>query len=585
MTNSISRCLVLFCGLATICAADYQWPLQPYDALEDFIYEGARPDGSSMGNLVRPCKLRSGTNTTVAAEWVRLVYHDTATHNVSDGTGGLDGSIFFETNRDENSGMGMNNTLSDLSAFPSKHISRADVIAIAAVWSVATCGGPIIPLRGGRIDANVAGPYGVPNASDPIESLTSNFAKQGFNVSEMIQLVACGHTLGGVRSTDFPTVVPPAADPTKAVFDLFDNTQQFDNVIVTQYLQSTTLDPLVVMNQSMASDLRVFGSDGNVTMRSMSTAESFAQTCTTIFDKMLNTVPSTVTLTDEINLQSVKVSNVQLTVADTELQFQASVRLQLSSNTTNVKMYWCDRYGPAADCNGGLKRFAAPGGSATVSSPTSEAMGVSLKKYQFVVPINATQSISKFWFMIDYGNGTIITADNNGANYVVSQDDVLWVPTMSKAQSVLTGQIGWYIVAAVKSTNTPERVYIDCFGRATSNYIAVNATYNLALNNSLPARAGYNFYSGTATDEFGVTMQFDLYSVAANGTAQVDADRQATLIGVALADESTVNSTTSGTLGGAAGASSTRRLGRAEARWGVGAALGVAGVWTLSRFI
>ncbi|KAJ7207103.1 L-ascorbate oxidase [Mycena pura] len=571
MTNSISRCLVLFCGLATICAADYQWPLQPYDALEDFFYEGARPDGSSMGNLVRPCKLRSGTNTTVAAEWVRLVYHDTATHNVSDGTGGLDGSIFFETNRDENSGMGMNNTLSDLSAFPSKHISRADVIAIAAVWSVATCGGPVIPLRGGRIDANVAGSYGVPNASDPIESLTSNFTKQGFNVSEMI---VRSHAWW-VRSTDFPTVVPPAADSTKAVFDLFDNTPQFDNVMftsVTQYLQSTTLDPLVVLNQSMASDLRVFSSDGNVTMRSMSTAESFAQTCTTIFDKMLNTVPSTVTLTDEINLQSVKVSNVQLTVADTELQFQASVRLQLSSNTTNVKIYWCDRYGPAADCNGGLKRFAAPGGSATVSSSTSEA-------------IEKVPSISKFWFMIDYGNGTIITADNNGANYVVSQDDVLWVPTMSKAQSVLTGQIGWYIVAAVKSTNTPERVYINCFGRATSNYIAVNATYNLALNNSLPARAGYNFYSGTATDEFGATMQFDLYSVAANGTAQVDADRQATLIGVALADESTVNSTTSGTLGGAAGASGTRRVGRAEARWGVGAVLGVAGVWTLSRLI
>ena|ERR1700761_6399935 len=101
MTNSISRCLVLFCGLATIYAADYQWPLQPYDALEDFLYEGARPDGSSMGNLVRPCKMRSGTNTTVAAEWVRLVYHDTATHNVSDGTGGLDGSIFFETSREE----------------------------------------------------------------------------------------------------------------------------------------------------------------------------------------------------------------------------------------------------------------------------------------------------------------------------------------------------------------------------------------------------------------------------------------------------------------------------------------------------
>jgi len=298
---------------------------------------------------------------------------------------------------------------------------------------------------------------------------------------------------------------------------------------------------------------------------------------------MLNTVPSTVTLTDEIIMQPFKVSNVQLTLGDSELQFQASFRLQLSSNTTNVKMYWCDRYGPAADCSGGLKRFAAPGESTTVSSPTSEAMGVTLKKYQFVVPINANQSISKFWFMIDYGNGTTVTADNNGANYVVSQDAVLWAPAMSTARSVLTGQSGWFIVAAVKGT--PERVYIDCFGRATSNYIAVNATYDLALNISLPARAGYNFYTGTATAEFGATMQFDLFSVAANGTVQADADRQGTMIGVALADESTVNSTTSGSSGGAAGASGTRRVGPAEARWGVGTALGVAGVWTLSRFI
>jgi len=28
-------------------------------------------------------------------------YHDVATHNITDGTGGLDGSIFFELNRAE----------------------------------------------------------------------------------------------------------------------------------------------------------------------------------------------------------------------------------------------------------------------------------------------------------------------------------------------------------------------------------------------------------------------------------------------------------------------------------------------------
>jgi hypothetical protein len=138
----------------------------------------------------------------------------------------------------------MNNTLSDFSTYPNKYVSRpclsshsficahiqnvpgSDIIAIATVFAVATCSGPVIPYRGGRIDANVAGPLGVPDPSDSLDSLKNNFAKQGFNVSEMIQLVACGHTLGGVRYPDFPTVV---AATSGTVVDLFDGTQQFDH--------------------------------------------------------------------------------------------------------------------------------------------------------------------------------------------------------------------------------------------------------------------------------------------------------------------------------------------------------------------
>ncbi|KAJ7336343.1 L-ascorbate oxidase [Mycena albidolilacea] len=497
------------------------------------------------------------------------VYHDIATHNITDGTGGLDASIFFETNREENVGAGMNNTLSDFETYPNKYVSRADIIAIATVFAVATCSGPVIPFRGGRIDANVAGPSGVPDAADSLDSLTANFAHQGFNVSEMIQLVACGHTLGGVRYPDFPTVVAGTGSTT--VVKLFDGTQQFDHNIVSGYLDGTTQDPLIVANQTMASDTRVFGSDNNVTMQSMNSADSFAQTCSTVFDKMLNTVPSGVTLTDEITLVPVKVSAVQLTVGTSQLQFQASVRLVLASSTPTVTMYWCDRYGSGANCSGNLKRYAAPGGSQTVSSPISTGMGVTLKKYQFVVPIDASQSISKFWFTVDYGNGTTVTANNGGSDYVIDQDVVLWVPSMSRDKSVLTGSNGVTVTAAVKtSSGTPSRVYIDCFGRATTNYLPVNATYDLALNTSIPAAAGYTFYTGTATADFGATMQFDLYAVAANGTNYVDTYRQSGLIGVALAPASTVNSTTTG--GGAAGASGAGsvRLGSWGSRLGVG---------------
>jgi hypothetical protein len=84
-----------------------------------------------------------------------------------------------------------------------------------------------------------------------------------------------------VRYPDFPTVV---AATSGTVVDLFDGTQQFDHNMfvcvrfilyscslvvrsVTQYLDGTTQDPLIVLNQTMASDLRVFSSDNNATMQ------------------------------------------------------------------------------------------------------------------------------------------------------------------------------------------------------------------------------------------------------------------------------------------------------------------------------
>ncbi|CAK5272903.1 unnamed protein product [Mycena citricolor] len=533
-------------------AAGYQWPSPQYDALEDFLYEGGRPDGSSLGALVSPCRLRGATNTTVAAEWVRLVYHDAATHQIADGSGGLDGSIFFETDRTENNGAGMNNTLNDFSVYPSKYVSRADVIVLGTVMAVATCGGPAIPIQGGRIDANVAGPYGVPNITDSLDSLKGTFAHQGFNVSEMIQLVACGHTLGGVRYPDFPNVVPGSGSQT--VVQLFDDTQRFDHSIISQYLDGSTRDPLIVANASAASDLLVFSADNNVTMQSMNSEQAFSSTCSTIFQKMFRTVPSTVNLTDNIDLVPVKVTGVQLTIGSPELQFQANVRLQLSSNHTTVTMYWCDRYGSGANCASKLKRFTAPSTSAPVSSPFSATMNLTLQKYQFVVPLAANQSISKFWFEIDYGNGTTTVANNNGAFYNIDQDAVLFVPSQSRPKAVLSGSNGVFIAAAVKSTNTPSRVYVDWIGRATKNFIAVNGTTDLKLNSSIPSVAGYNFYTAEITEEYGASMQFDVISVQQNGTSLADTYKWDTLIGLNTPAETQVNSTTSSAAGGASGA-------------------------------
>ena len=114
---------------------------------------------------------------------------------------------------------------------PYSSIAGADIIAVGAVFAVATCGGPVISYQGGRLDAWNAGPSGVPEPQQDIQTHTSQFQNAGFNPSEMIQLVACGHTLGGVRSTDFPALVPPGPNPAVPQFSNFDTTPSFDNLV------------------------------------------------------------------------------------------------------------------------------------------------------------------------------------------------------------------------------------------------------------------------------------------------------------------------------------------------------------------
>ncbi|KAG6804791.1 hypothetical protein H0H93_006705, partial [Arthromyces matolae] len=70
---------------------------------------------------------------------------------------------------------------------------------MGAVLGVASCGGPIIPYRAGRIDATQAGSATVPEPQQDLQTHIASFERQGFNQTEMIALVACGHTIGGVR--------------------------------------------------------------------------------------------------------------------------------------------------------------------------------------------------------------------------------------------------------------------------------------------------------------------------------------------------------------------------------------------------
>lgn len=139
-----------------------------------------------LSNLaVNPCSF--GTNVAGrqnAAEWVRTGYHDMATHDAAAGTGGLDASILFELDRDENVGSAFNNTFGFLSNYYNIRASSSDLLALAVVTATYRCNGPKIPFRAGRIDATEAGPLGVPKPDEDVETHTSRFATAGFNTSK-----------------------------------------------------------------------------------------------------------------------------------------------------------------------------------------------------------------------------------------------------------------------------------------------------------------------------------------------------------------------------------------------------------------
>lgn len=70
-------------------------------------------------------------------------------------------------------------------------------------------------MKGGRVDAVRGGPSGLPQPHDGINKMITNFNRMGFNKEDMIALVACGHTLGGVHHADFPEHVDRNGDPAK----------------------------------------------------------------------------------------------------------------------------------------------------------------------------------------------------------------------------------------------------------------------------------------------------------------------------------------------------------------------------------
>ncbi|OHW95463.1 peroxidase domain-containing protein [Colletotrichum incanum] len=457
--------------LAQVAETAYAWPSK-YDEIEDILslQTGYRSRGfvealdlgltdTKLG--VTPCSFGGNiAGRQFAAEWIRTAFHDVATTDAAAGTGGLDGSIWFELARTENGGAAFNNTFSFFSNLYSVRASAADLLAMSVVVANAGCGGARMPFRAGRIDAVEAGPAGVPEPDTPLDTTRSTFAKAGFSESEMIALVACGHTLGGVHSRNNPHIT--GLDLTPDTVTKFDSTfDDFDNKIATEYIRGNTTNPLVVgKNETLNSDKRIFASDGNKTIQDLGcTKNGFKTACSDVFTRMIDTVPSAVRLTEPIEAVDIKPYVALALSGNGSITLSGLVRIRTTEGTGRdasdlvVHLSFADRNGE---------------GSVTVPTTLDEGgvtyglWGETFVWYQFETAIPASSGISKFLIHLTTPSDNATTVYRNDGGGYALDDALLYQASASCVnRTSVNNERTFTITAAVRKDRAADPVTME----------------------------------------------------------------------------------------------------------------------------
>ncbi|KAJ7084267.1 heme peroxidase [Mycena epipterygia] len=490
----------------------YVWPSPQLDALEAARFNQLGHNEVSASVFIDPCNSDFFTSSgssgrSDAADWIRTAFHDMATHNVMDGTGGLDSSIRFadEQARPENAGDGFANTLTVLNIMATRYISIADALALATILAIENCGGPEIAFRGGRVDAGEPNMPGVPQPQQDLQSHIDSFARQGFTPTEMISLVACGHTFGGVQHATFPDIVQEFNDPNDTLSVAhFDSTfVHFDNNLATEYISGTTLSPLVVgFNDSTNSDKRIFSSDGNATMASFAKSpQLFASTCASLFARMLDTVPKGVELTEVITPLPVKPGNLVLTLDGDKIVFSGEVRFwnMTLDDTHMVNLLWDDHIGGTHN----LSLTAA--GVSTSTGGLHSAAWYSFLENEAALLLDAEAGITSMRFVVD---GKL--EDQGGIGFAV-QDGVLFsMSTCLSSTPPFTPPFVGRFDVAVRTGLNPSRVYLE---RTTLDDVGRPIVVEKDVPRPakpVPTKAGYSIWSVNLNE-----TEFIVWSVGA----------------------------------------------------------------------
>lgn len=162
---------------------------------------------SSIADLIEDDAERRGDGTSLTGTFVRLAWHCAGTYSKENGSGGSNGGRQrFNPEASWGANAGLKVARDAIEPLKAKHpdISYADLYTLAGVVAVEEAGGPKIPYRLGRTDAD-SGETSPPDGRLPdadkgsLKSTTQHardiFYRMGFNDREIVALLGA-HALG-----------------------------------------------------------------------------------------------------------------------------------------------------------------------------------------------------------------------------------------------------------------------------------------------------------------------------------------------------------------------------------------------------
>jgi len=158
---------------------------------------------------------------------VRLAWHASGTYNKSDGTGGSSGATMRftpESGHGANAGLDVARNLLEPIKKKYPGISYGDLWTFAGAVAIEEMGGPKIPWKSGRVDAEsgkACPPDGrLPDASKGAPHVRDIFYRMGFNDQEIVALIGA-HVIGRMHTNRSGYDGPWTHSPTTFSNDFF----------------------------------------------------------------------------------------------------------------------------------------------------------------------------------------------------------------------------------------------------------------------------------------------------------------------------------------------------------------------------